>query len=235
MSNIYIIRHAQASFGDQNYDQLSSLGFKQADLLADHLCSMSIKFDTFYLGQNKRHLQTFSAYQKQLINTDQEMKVKTIQAFNEYDFEKILRTVLPVLIKEDPQLKQKVDNMFSANHIFQAVFEKSLFKWLEHPEQLPTLMSWRFFSQEVQKAVYSIMKTEGHRKNLAIFTSGGVISAVVQGALNLSDKDTLKLSWQILNTSITRFKYREDSLILSGFNDIGYLSVLANKGLITYR
>ena len=33
MTTIYLIRHGQASFGQQNYDQLSNKGERQAQLL----------------------------------------------------------------------------------------------------------------------------------------------------------------------------------------------------------
>ena len=40
MSEIYFIRHGQASFGEENYDRLSDLGVKQAKYLARHLAKI---------------------------------------------------------------------------------------------------------------------------------------------------------------------------------------------------
>ena len=37
MSELYLVRHAQASFGAANYDQLSDLGHQQSRWLGDHL------------------------------------------------------------------------------------------------------------------------------------------------------------------------------------------------------
>ena len=37
MGSIYLIRHGQASFGADDYDVLSPLGVRQAEVLGDHL------------------------------------------------------------------------------------------------------------------------------------------------------------------------------------------------------
>ena len=36
MSELHLVRHAQASFGSDNYDQLSDLGHRQSRLLGGH-------------------------------------------------------------------------------------------------------------------------------------------------------------------------------------------------------
>jgi broad specificity phosphatase PhoE len=53
MSEIYLIRHGQASFGSDNYDRLSPLGVRQAQCLAKHLAKTDKSFDGFgqMLGQ----------------------------------------------------------------------------------------------------------------------------------------------------------------------------------------
>ena len=58
MSELYLVRHAQASFGAANYDQLSDLGHKQSRWLGEHLGKRQAKFDTFVLGDMVRHHET---------------------------------------------------------------------------------------------------------------------------------------------------------------------------------
>ena len=45
MTCIYLIRHGQASFGQDNYDCLSQLGEQQAHLLGQHFSERNIQFD----------------------------------------------------------------------------------------------------------------------------------------------------------------------------------------------
>ena len=58
MSELYLVRHAQASFGAANYDQLSDLGHQQSRWLGEHLALRGIGFDKLVVGDMHRHHQT---------------------------------------------------------------------------------------------------------------------------------------------------------------------------------
>ena len=58
MTEIYFVRHGQASFGAENYDKLSTIGHKQSELLGLHLKKTSLKFDKVICGKMKRHQET---------------------------------------------------------------------------------------------------------------------------------------------------------------------------------
>lgn len=45
MGSIYLIRHGQASFGAENYDVLSPLGYRQSEALGDYLAQLGVSFD----------------------------------------------------------------------------------------------------------------------------------------------------------------------------------------------
>jgi broad specificity phosphatase PhoE len=79
------------------------------------------------------------------------------------------------------------------------------------------------------------MHHHGAKKHLIIFTSGGPISVAIQLALGITDQKTMDMSWQIMNASITRFKYNALGIALAGFNDIAHLELEQDKKLLTYR
>ena len=56
-----MFRHGQASFGQDNYDQLSPTGYRQARLVAEHLRDLGITFDAVYTGALARQKQTFQS------------------------------------------------------------------------------------------------------------------------------------------------------------------------------
>ena len=58
MSTIHIIRHGQASFGAQDYDQLSPVGYEQAAFLGDHINQLNLDIQDVVIGEMKRHAQT---------------------------------------------------------------------------------------------------------------------------------------------------------------------------------
>ena len=58
MGAIYVVRHAQASFGTEDYDRLSQTGFAQARLLGAYFALRNIRFDAAYTGTLRRHAET---------------------------------------------------------------------------------------------------------------------------------------------------------------------------------
>ena len=54
MGSIYLIRHGQASFGALDYDVLSPLGKRQAEILGTHLVRSGIGFDRCISGSGWR-------------------------------------------------------------------------------------------------------------------------------------------------------------------------------------
>ena len=108
-------------------------------------------------------------------------------------------------------------------------------RWISGTCDMPGVVTWGGFNERVIKGVRQIMQVQGAKKRLALFTSGGPISVVVQEALNLTDKSAMALSWQIMNASITWFKYNARGLALAGFNDITHLELKNDEHLLTYR
>ncbi|MGK0529545.1 MAG: broad specificity phosphatase PhoE, partial [Alteromonadales bacterium] len=50
MTDIYLVRHGQASFGKANYDKLSELGGQQAIWLGDYFKHRNVEFDAVFSG-----------------------------------------------------------------------------------------------------------------------------------------------------------------------------------------
>ena len=53
MTIIHLVRHGQASFGKEDYDNLSEIGLKQAFLLGKYFKTLNIKFDKIFVGTLK--------------------------------------------------------------------------------------------------------------------------------------------------------------------------------------
>ena len=87
MSELILIRHAQASFGHENYDNLSNLGHDQAALLGSLFDKLNIAPERVVIGTQKRHQQT-------LENFNLKCKVDKHPGWNEYDFRDLLFCLL---------------------------------------------------------------------------------------------------------------------------------------------
>ena len=60
MGTLYLVRHGQASFGAQDYDQLSELGQRQSQRLGEYFQHKGLRFGQVLTGTLKRHQQTLA-------------------------------------------------------------------------------------------------------------------------------------------------------------------------------
>lgn len=236
MNELYMIRHGQASFGEKNYDRLSPMGVLQAQIVARHWVRIGRKIDAVYVGTMKRQIDTagalISAYKERQIPVP---KIISDESFDEYDSASVFQAQLPGMMDENPSISEKLADIYTDKRTFQLLFEEAMNRWVSGTCDMPGVVTWRNFTERVIKGVRQIMQAQGAKKRLAIFTSGGPISVVIKEALNLTDKSTMVLSWQIMNASITRFKYNTRGLALAGFNDIAHLELEHDASLLTYR
>jgi broad specificity phosphatase PhoE len=236
MSTIYFIRHAQASFGKENYDQLSEQGVFQAGRLADYLMAREIVFDAVYLGPQARHRQTAEPY---LDRCRQEgldhFPITELSDLAEYDFSGVLRTLVPILAAEDTSFNVDAARMFIDARAFQRIFEAAALRWVRGDYPPADLMTWTDFTTRVNRGIDSILAQDGQGRQVAVFTSGGPLAVAVQRALALSDEMTMRLNWQVINCSMARFKSNRDAIMLSSFNEHDWLIYPETKNLVTYR
>ena len=64
MGNLYLVRHGQASFGADDYDQLSDLGQRQSQRLGEYFAGKGLQFEAVLTGTLKRHAQTWAGIAK---------------------------------------------------------------------------------------------------------------------------------------------------------------------------
>jgi broad specificity phosphatase PhoE len=236
MSTLYLIRHGQASFGIQNYDKLSERGILQSRVFAEHILAHDVKFSALYTGAMARHQETLAPLLSLYAERGHALPpVDKMEEFNEYDWLHVISEIFPQLMKEDPSLNWDMAKLLSDKKTFQRIFETAILRWASGNYTSSSLPKWEDFLSRVHRGIDRIMKNHGTGENIAVFTSGGPISAVMQKVLHLSYEDTVKISWLIINASITRFKFTHDRMMLSTFNEHTYLELYTGDNLVTYR
>jgi len=61
MGTLYLVRHGQASFGADDYDQLSALGRRQSERLGQYLAQRDVRIDAAITGTLQRQRQTWDS------------------------------------------------------------------------------------------------------------------------------------------------------------------------------
>lgn len=235
MSEIYFIRHAQASFGGENYDRLSQLGFRQAQILGDHFARLGLLFDAIYTGAMERQIDTAKTVLSRLAGVGTGQDLRRRDAFNEYDSAAVLKSQIPLMIIEDPSISKILPRIYSDRKAFQQIFERAVMRWIAGRHDVSGTETWRAFIERIREGVVQLMEENGRKKRVAVYTSGGGISVVMQMALGLSDEKTIQLSWQVRNTAVSIFKYNREGIGLLSFNSVTHLEFHNDANLLTYR
>ncbi|WP_095151477.1 histidine phosphatase family protein [Pseudomonas sp. Irchel s3b5] len=236
MGSIYLIRHGQASFGADDYDVLSSTGIRQAEILGQHLAELGISFDRCLAGDLRRQQHTANSALEQFAAVGLPVPIlETDAAFNEFDADAVIRALLPAMLPDEPEALNILRNAPQNRGEFQRIFALIIERWLTGNYDTPGLESWLGFVERVQGGLDRILELADNTQKIAVFTSGGTITALLHLITQMPAKQAFELNWQIVNTSLNHLKFRGREVSLASFNNHAHLQLLKTPELITFR
>jgi hypothetical protein len=95
-----------------------------------------------------------------------------------------------------------------------------MLRWVAGEFDAPEIESWEQMKARVAGSLRLLMESHGRGKTIAVFTSGGPIAASIAHVLGLPGERAMRLNWQLVNSSISRFMYNEERITLAGFNPL---------------
>lgn len=236
MGSIYLIRHAQASFGAQDYDVLSPLGYRQAEALGDYLAQLGIRFDRCISGELHRQQDTARTTLSRLAHSDgSQPSLEIDAAFNEFQADAVIRAHLPELLEVEPNALHILRNAASHRAEFQRLFTFVVHRWISGEHEKEELESWSSFLERVAGGLERLLEQAEKSDKIAVFTSGGTITALLQRIIDVPAVKAFELNWQIVNTSLSQLKFRGREVALASFNSHAHLQLLKNPELVTHR
>ena len=222
MGTLYLVRHGQASFGEDDYDKLSPLGHQQALRLGEYFASRGIRFDAAITGTLRRHTETFAGIAKGMDWQTEELQWPGL---NEYDSTAVIGAIHPHKL-EKPTTPEMYRSHFR-------LLRDGLTQWMAgvvSPKGMPT---YDGFVQGVTSALDHV-RTKHPDQNVLIVSSGGPISTAVGHILGTSPETTIELNLRIRNSSVTEFAYTPKRHMLVTYNTLPHLDHDDYKGWVTY-
>ena len=217
MGNLYLVRHGQASFGAEDYDNLSALGHKQAQQLGAYFKQKNMHFDAVLMGSLKRHAQTYAGIAQGAgfsLNLSKEPLVWP--GLNEYDSEAVIAAIHPGKL-------DKPDTPEMYRHHFR-LLKDGLTQWMNGVVSPVGMPSYVDFQQGVVSALDHVRKN--HTGNVLFVSSGGPISTAVGHILGTTPETTIELNLRIRNSSVTEFAYTPKRHMLVTYNTLPHLEEL---------
>jgi len=214
MSVISLIRHGQASFGQANYDALSPLGQQQAEHLGQHLRTRGIGFDAVYCGNMQRHRQTAAGC---LAAMGKNLPVAILDGLNEYDHDAVLIAHRPDFADKNA-LHDFLQQQDHPHRAFQQLYAQAVQQWI-HSDGQGYPECWQTFQTRTRHALAELLAHTTHCKHVAVFSSGGPITAMVQPLLDLPDHAVFRMNDLMPNASITKLLRTHQGLVVSSINE----------------
>lgn len=222
MGTLYLVRHGQASFGADDYDQLSARGREQAVRLGEHWRERGMVFDAVITGTLRRQTQTLEGIAEGLQTTPE---VLQMPGLNEYDSHALIAAI-------HPQPLPRPDTPELYRHHFRLLCD-ALAQWMAgviSPQGMP---SWNEFSAGVRAALDHVRQHHvGH--NVLLVSSGGPISTAVGQVLGTAPEVTIALNMRIRNSAVTEFTISPKRLMLQTFNTLPHLHALEHADWLTH-
>ena len=233
MSTLFLIRHGQASYGKDDYDQLSPLGEQQGARLGNYFARRQHSFDSVYVGPRKRHRQTYAAVRRGLQDSNLNLPEATyLPALDEHQCTEVLAHHREHLSATEASQSQASGSEAEALREYLRLFRRGSLMWargeLETPEGLE---DWAIFRARITACLEDLRHRETDPgKRISIFTSGGVVAAAIGAVLNLDDEATIELSWGIRNASVSTLHLSSRGYSMTSFNTVPF----PEKKLWTY-
>jgi broad specificity phosphatase PhoE len=224
MGTLYLVRHGQASFGADDYDNLSPLGHQQSVRLGEYLAAKGLVFDAVMVGTLKRHTQTLAGIQEGMKTGHESLQWSGL---NEYDSHAVISAIHPAPLQkpDTPELYRK--------HF--RILRDGLTQWMNGATQPVGMPSYPDFQTGVTSALDHVRSKHGAGNcNVLIVSSGGPISTAVGHILGTTPEMTIELNLRIRNTSITEFNFNPKRHTLVTYNTLPHLDHADHASWITY-
>jgi broad specificity phosphatase PhoE len=235
MSDLYLVRHGQGSFGSANYDKLSELGREQSRMVGAYFAKIGVKIDALYAGTLVRQHETAELLAEAYAGeSGSRLPVHSEPAFNEYEGDVILKHFAASLPAAE-LAELGFPALLRERTKFQLFLERAARAWVDGTLVHEAVLPWTGFHGRIAEALTRLMREHGRGKTLVVATSGGVIGTAVAHVLGLSNHVGIELNWAVHNASITRLIYSSSKVSLSMFNALPHLEHGERERLTTYR
>jgi broad specificity phosphatase PhoE len=221
MGTLYLVRHGQASFGAQDYDQLSALGLQQSVRLGQYWRDKGLTFNTVLTGTLRRQAQTWAGIAEGARYGNQ---VLEWTGLNEFDSAALIATV-----HSEPLEKPDTPELY--RHHFR-LLRDGLTQWMKGATSPQGMPSYREFQHGVVSALDHIRAhCEG---NVLIVSSGGPIATALGHVLGTAPETNIELNMRLRNSAVTEFAFNPKRHTLLSYNTLAHLDSTEYSSWITY-
>lgn len=222
MAKLYLVRHGQASFGQQNYDELSVLGQQQATWLGEYYADRQLQVSNIVTGTLRRQEDT-----GRLVHESMGLNLNRLQLpqLNEFDFQPVCKAYLTVTNTSIPAAGKN-------RQAYYRLLKQAMLSWSKGElDEFNLPETWAAFVSRAAEALAIIRAFDG---DTIVVSSGGTIAMMLGQILQCNAPSIIKLNLQIRNTSVTECISTQSDVHLCTFNQLPHLDMPQRWESITY-
>jgi len=218
MAELILVRHGQASFGAEDYDKLSDLGWRQSRWLGEYFAERGAAFDRVVRGSLRRHAETLAGIAEGM---GRPLEGGEDARLNEYDAHALLHAHLgrPTLQGGDRR-----------EHF--RVLREAMYAWTDGTLAGAPHEPFAEFRARVLGALSEMRK--GAAKRVLVVSSGGPISTILAEVLGMPLRGVVDLNLQTRNTGVSELQAGASRIHCVSFNNVPHLDRPDRAGALTY-
>ena len=227
MGTLYLVRHGQASFGADDYDQLSDLGQRQSLRLGQYLRARhgdAWGLDAVLTGTLRRQRQTWEGI---AAGAGLDTPRTEWPGLNEYDSHAVIAAIHP-----EPLPKPDTPELYRQHF---RLLREGLQAWMNGRVQPVGMPSYADFLAGVVGALDHVRGLQGGENGrVMIVSSGGPIATAVGHVLGAPTSASIELNLRIRNSAVTEFQFNPKRHQLLTYNTLPHLDAPEYEDWVTY-
>ncbi|MBX3155418.1 MAG: histidine phosphatase family protein [Deltaproteobacteria bacterium] len=224
MGTLLLIRHGQASYGEVDYDRLSSRGHEQARAIGRFLARS--RLDATYAGPLRRQQETIATARAE--GGEAIPAPVTVDELAEYPAFEMLQHFIPRLAEGDPRFAALTTA--PTPKLLDEAFHAILGRWARDEWSVDGVERIEAFVARVRAGLDRIIRAAASGARIAVVTSAGPIGVAVGLTLGVTAERMVRTSATIRNASISEllfrgagFAWHPDQISLLTFNLTAHL------------
>jgi broad specificity phosphatase PhoE len=225
LPSLLLIRHAQASFGAEDYDVLSDRGHAQVAALVAGLQARGVHAARVVCGDLRRQRDTAAPCAESF-----GVALEVDPRWNEY----VDRDVLTHHATVPAGLDRHSGDAALSSREFQGILNDAIRGWIAAGADGPCDETWPAFLTRGEAALRELTLSLGRGEVGIAVSSGGVIAALTAAMLELAPEATIAFNHVSINASITKLTVGRGGVRVISVNEHAHLESGADS-LVTYR
>jgi broad specificity phosphatase PhoE len=226
MSEIFVVRHGQASARARNYDVLSPLGVQQAQRLGAHLAQAGVRFDAVFAGPRQRHRDTAHHLVAAARQGGASMPdVIELPDCDELPLGHILMHWLPRHIDSDPVARAVAEQRWEhSDDEIRSLLGRAMQAWAAGEVADATLLTFAGFVARIEASLAAVRAAGA---TTLMVTSAGPLATTLHLCGHdgtAQPVDVMRLVVEIENTAVARVIHDGARLTVAAAHDVSHLA-----------